>query len=110
MLLVGIYIFNTVLVFWMVSTGAAEVGEAASNGLEIIRRQGIMGHRHDSEMHFMISLYMSYTGHFDTSLSGGGYFILDKPFFVAMAGKIITTTHVASFYLLNFPSHETKQN
>lgn len=86
MFIIGTYLFNSLFIFYLVSTGAAEVGEASANGLEIIRRQGIMGHRSDSEMHFMISLYMSYTGHFDTALSGGGYFILDKQFFVALAG------------------------
>ncbi len=37
-------------------------------GLEIIRRNGCLGRKSADEMYFTLSLYMSYTGHYETAM------------------------------------------
>lgn len=88
MVVVGIYLAGTWFIFYLVMTGAAQVSETFAYGLEVIRRQGILGPRSDPEKHFMISLYMSYTGHFDTALTEGGFIHMNKPSLVRVVGML----------------------
>jgi hypothetical protein len=82
----GVYLFHSLIMLFLASTSAAEVGEVAMDGLEIIRRKGFLGRKSNDEMYFTMSLYLSYTGHFETALTGGRYVVFDRGFLVSLVG------------------------
>ena len=47
--LMGIYLFHSLIMLFVSSTAAAEVGETAMEGLEIIRRKGFIGRKTNQE-------------------------------------------------------------
>jgi len=65
-IVIGAWVFHSLIMMFLTSTAAAEVGEHAMNGLEIIRQKGNLDHKSHDEMYFMLSLYYSFAGHFST--------------------------------------------
>jgi len=85
--LMGFLVFTSLSMLYLVSTLSAQVGEVAMDGLEIIRRKGFLGRKSIDEIYFTMSLYFSYTGHFQTALTGGRYVTFDRSFLVSLAGN-----------------------
>ncbi|XP_035705460.1 uncharacterized protein LOC118434915 isoform X2 [Folsomia candida] len=71
-LIITLYLIHSLAILVVVSLAAAEVGEVAMDGLAVLRQRGMMGSMSDDELYFIMSMYTSYTGHFETALSGGG--------------------------------------
>ncbi|CAG7786443.1 unnamed protein product [Allacma fusca] len=83
------HFIQSLLFLLLVSLAASAVSHEAIGGLEIIRRKGLLGHKEEDELQFMTSMYVSYTGHFETGLTAGGYSSMNKEFLVALFGSII---------------------
>ncbi|XP_035712395.1 uncharacterized protein LOC118437475 [Folsomia candida] len=89
-ILITIYLFHSVIMLLLATNASAQVGEEAMEGLEIIRRNGCIGHKSIKEMYFTLSLYMSYTGHFETALTAGKFVTFDRSFMVSLVGTIFS--------------------
>lgn len=85
-----IILVQSVLILIIVSKAAAEVGEEALAGLEVIRRKTMLGRRTDEELYFALSMFSSYTAYKKLQLCGGGYFYLDKEFIIGIISTIFS--------------------
>ncbi|CAG7728984.1 unnamed protein product [Allacma fusca] len=83
-LVMGLFVTQSIVFLYQASISASEVAERSLEGLEIIRRKGILGRRSDEELYFVMSLYMSYTGHFDIGINASKMFTFNKSFLISM--------------------------
>lgn len=72
---------NACILFFVLEA-AAEVGDEATAGLEVIRRRTMLGKRSDEELYFTVSMFSSYTCYKLVRLRGGGFFYFDKELLV----------------------------
>ncbi|ODN01246.1 Gustatory receptor for bitter taste 66a [Orchesella cincta] len=85
-----LFFIHTLGTILYVSFAGTSVSEEASEGLEIVRRKGLMGPKTDEELYFVLSLYVSFCGHYDTAISAARFFSFDKSFVVGFLGTIFS--------------------
>ncbi|CAG7829220.1 unnamed protein product [Allacma fusca] len=83
-------VFNTVaaVLLYHVTMAPAEINDEALEGFEVIRRRGFMGKKSDDELYFILSMYVSYTGHYEIAVVCGNYFTMDKSLFIVFLSSM----------------------
>jgi hypothetical protein len=86
--IVGMFVIMSAVILFHVTMSPAEINDEALEGLEVIRRRGFMGKKSDEELYFILSMYVSYTGHYEIAVVCGNYFTMDKTLFITFLGTM----------------------
>lgn len=89
---VTVFVFLTGSVIMDVIAGvvAAEVGETAGEGMDIIRRMPMVGRRQDEDLLFVLSMYASFNSHNPLEFNGANLFFINKDFVQEIASTIFS--------------------
>jgi hypothetical protein len=82
--------FQNAAFLYLVSKSAANVGDEAMAGLEVVRRKSLLGRRTDEELYFQFSMYYSYSAYKGCILRGGGYFDLNRDFMIGLFSTFLS--------------------
>lgn len=84
------FLTGSVIMDFIAAVVAAEVGEAASEGMDIIRRKPMVGRRQDDDLLFTLSMYASFNSHNPLEFNGANLFFINKDFIQETASTIFS--------------------